>query len=268
MSDSDSDAQGKGGGKKGSGKGKGKKRDHGQQHTHPGGSAAVLGARVAKYSSIQGLSLILTNVLHAASIIYVARKLGPADLGRYSLLLFLSGLITQVFHIFSKPGHAAPRLRPGRRRRRGRGGRLRAGRGGRDGTVAAAKPGRRARLGQPAGPRRRDDHHPPPASDRRGPAGRPQPVEPGLLGGDPGRRRRDLQARRHRHLVRAPAGHVRDRRRLAPGAEPRDHGLPDQQGQGGGGRDRGRCDRHLDRLRDQRAGIDSTASSWRSTGQS
>ena len=31
-------------------------------------------------------------------------KLGPSDLGVYTLLLFLSGSITQVFHLFSKPG--------------------------------------------------------------------------------------------------------------------------------------------------------------------
>jgi O-antigen/teichoic acid export membrane protein len=101
---SGSGGKGRGNGGKGSGNKKGKGKNHGQKHNHPGGSAAVLGARIAKYSSIQGGSLVLTNVLHAASIIYVARQLGPGDLGRYSLLLFLSGLITQVFHIFSKPG--------------------------------------------------------------------------------------------------------------------------------------------------------------------
>ncbi len=85
-----------------------KKKDkppaHGQKHTHAGGSGAVLGARIARYTLWQGSSLFISNLLHAASIVYVAHQLGAASLGTYSLLLFWSGLITQVFHIFSKPG--------------------------------------------------------------------------------------------------------------------------------------------------------------------
>ena len=97
--------KGKGNNKnKGKGKGKGAPTDHGQKHTNPGGSGAILGARIAKYTGFQGVSLLLSNLLHAASIIYVAHRLGPTDLGTYTLLLFISGLITQVFHIFSKPG--------------------------------------------------------------------------------------------------------------------------------------------------------------------
>jgi O-antigen/teichoic acid export membrane protein len=99
---------GQGGGSKGKGnnkgKGKGGPADHNQKHTNPGGSGAILGARIAKYTGFQGISLVLSNILHAASIIYVAHRLGPTDLGTYTLLLFISGLITQVFHIFSKPG--------------------------------------------------------------------------------------------------------------------------------------------------------------------
>jgi O-antigen/teichoic acid export membrane protein len=114
----DGQGQGKGNGKnkaqgagnKGKGKGnkgpKNKKNqpDDRQKHTNPGGSGAILGARIAKYTGFQGVSLLLSNLLHAASIIYVAHRLGPTDLGTYTLLLFISGLITQVFHIFSKPG--------------------------------------------------------------------------------------------------------------------------------------------------------------------
>jgi O-antigen/teichoic acid export membrane protein len=101
MSGSGGKGRGKGG--QGSGKKKGSGKG-GRKHNHPGGSAAVLGARIAKYSSFQGVSLVLSNLLHAAAIIYVAKRLGASDLGKYSLLLFWSGLITQVFHIFSKPG--------------------------------------------------------------------------------------------------------------------------------------------------------------------
>ncbi len=69
-----------------------------------GGSGAVLGAKIARFTLWQGGSLLVSNLLHAASIVYVAHQLGAADLGIYTLLLFWSGLITQVFHIFSKPG--------------------------------------------------------------------------------------------------------------------------------------------------------------------
>lgn len=103
------------GGGKNAGKGKNRKQKSpnstttyktkgGQKHNNPGGSASVLGARIARYGAFQGVSLILSNLLHFASIIYVAKQLGASDLGKYSLLLFWSGLITQVFHIFSKPG--------------------------------------------------------------------------------------------------------------------------------------------------------------------
>ncbi len=87
----------KGGGKKGKGKRKGKK-------VVVDSTAAALGAKLARNSGLQGISLIVSNVLHALAVFYVARKLGPSDLGSYTLLLFLSGSITQVFHLFSKPG--------------------------------------------------------------------------------------------------------------------------------------------------------------------
>src|SRR5205823_12503741 len=67
-------------------------------------SAAALGSKLARYGGMQGVSLVISNLLHAVAVIYVARKLGPGDLGAYTLLLFLSGSITQVFHLFSKPG--------------------------------------------------------------------------------------------------------------------------------------------------------------------
>jgi O-antigen/teichoic acid export membrane protein len=75
-----------------------------QEHTHPGGTGAATGAHLAKFSSFQGLSLLLTNLLHYASLVVVARFLGPSSLGSYALLFFLTGAVTQVIHIVSKPG--------------------------------------------------------------------------------------------------------------------------------------------------------------------
>jgi O-antigen/teichoic acid export membrane protein len=74
------------------------------EHSHPGGTAAAIGTHLAKFSSFQGVSLLLTNLLHYASLIVVARFLGPGSLGSYSLLFFLTGLVTQVIHLLSKPG--------------------------------------------------------------------------------------------------------------------------------------------------------------------
>jgi len=74
------------------------------EHTHPGGTGAAIGAHLAKFSSFQGLSLLLTNLLHYASLIVVARMLGPGALGSYALLFFLTGVVTQLIHILSKPG--------------------------------------------------------------------------------------------------------------------------------------------------------------------
>jgi O-antigen/teichoic acid export membrane protein len=74
------------------------------EHTHPGGAGALLGAQLARFSGLQGLSLLLTNILHYGSIAVVARLLGPGKLGAYALLFFLTGLITQIIHMLSKPG--------------------------------------------------------------------------------------------------------------------------------------------------------------------
>jgi O-antigen/teichoic acid export membrane protein len=74
------------------------------QHSHPGGTGAVLGTHLARFSSMQGLSLLITNVLSYASIPIVARFLGAEALGSYALLFFLTAIITQVIHLASKPG--------------------------------------------------------------------------------------------------------------------------------------------------------------------
>ena len=64
----------------------------------------MLGTQLARFSSAQGLSLLITNILHYASIAVVASMLGPSKLGSYALLFFLTGLVTQVIHLLSKPG--------------------------------------------------------------------------------------------------------------------------------------------------------------------
>src|SRR5438093_1525156 len=74
------------------------------EHSHPGGTAAVLGTHLARYSSAQGASLLVTNILHYSSIAVVASMLGPSKLGSYALLFFLTGLITQLIHLLTKPG--------------------------------------------------------------------------------------------------------------------------------------------------------------------
>ena len=70
----------------------------------PGGTGVVLGMRLLRYAGVQGLSLFISNAIQLAAIAVVANFLGPADLGRYALLLFLAGVITQVFVVATKPG--------------------------------------------------------------------------------------------------------------------------------------------------------------------
>jgi O-antigen/teichoic acid export membrane protein len=70
----------------------------------PGGSGAVLGTRLVRYAGVQGLSLGVSNLIQLASLAVVANFLGPADLGQYALLLFLAGVVTQVFVVLSKAG--------------------------------------------------------------------------------------------------------------------------------------------------------------------
>src|SRR3954453_18361157 len=74
------------------------------EHTHPGGTAEVIGTHLARFSSAQGLSLLITNILHYSSIAVVAKMLGPSELGSYALLFFPTGLVTQIIHLLSKPG--------------------------------------------------------------------------------------------------------------------------------------------------------------------
>lgn len=83
---------------------KDKDRQVEQHHDHPGGSGAVLGVRVMRYTGVQGSTLVISNLIQLVSIMVVAAFLGPAEMARYALLLFLAGLVTQVLSLLVKPG--------------------------------------------------------------------------------------------------------------------------------------------------------------------
>ena len=75
-----------------------------QKHDHPGGSGAVLGVSVMRNSSVQAVSLIIANAMQLVSVLVVAAFLGPSEMARYGLLIFLAGLVTQVASLLVKPG--------------------------------------------------------------------------------------------------------------------------------------------------------------------
>ena len=81
-----------------------KRRPQEQQHDHPGGSGAVLGVRLLRYSGVQGAALVAGNLIQLVAILVVAAFLGPEEMGQYALLLFLAGLVTQVLSLLVKPG--------------------------------------------------------------------------------------------------------------------------------------------------------------------
>jgi O-antigen/teichoic acid export membrane protein len=75
-----------------------------QRHDHPGGSGAVLGVRLLRYSGVQGTTLVIGNLIQLVSVMVVAGFLGPAEMARFALLLFLAGLVTQLLSLLVKPG--------------------------------------------------------------------------------------------------------------------------------------------------------------------
>ncbi len=81
-----------------------------------GGTGAVLGFRLISYSGVQGVALIVGNLLQLGTIVAVAAYLGAADLGQYSLLLFGGALITMIFSLAVKPGMIRRTFGGGRRR--------------------------------------------------------------------------------------------------------------------------------------------------------
>lgn len=76
----------------------------GRQPGHPGGTGAVLGVRLLRYSGVQGSTGVVTALLQLATIFVVGHFLGADGLGRYALLFFLAALITQTLVVPTKPG--------------------------------------------------------------------------------------------------------------------------------------------------------------------
>jgi len=68
------------------------------------GSGAALGAKVLRLSSIHTLGLAINHSLTLVAAIVVAIYLGPAEFGRFGLLLFLAGLLNLFFNLASKQG--------------------------------------------------------------------------------------------------------------------------------------------------------------------
>lgn len=81
-----------------------RRRAAAEMHDHPGGAGAILGMRLLRFAGVQGTSLLVSNGMQMVQVVVVARLLGPSDLGRYALLIFLAGLATQVTSLFVKPG--------------------------------------------------------------------------------------------------------------------------------------------------------------------
>jgi O-antigen/teichoic acid export membrane protein len=75
-----------------------------ENRTAPGGTGAVFGMRMIRLSGVQGTAVVINALLQLAALMLVVQFLGPSELGRYSLLLFLGALITHVLHIAVKPG--------------------------------------------------------------------------------------------------------------------------------------------------------------------
>jgi O-antigen/teichoic acid export membrane protein len=77
---------------------------HKHKHNHPGGAGAALGVRVMRNSSVQAITLVIGNVMQMVSTLVVAAFLGPSELARFGLLMFLAGLVTQLTSLLVKPG--------------------------------------------------------------------------------------------------------------------------------------------------------------------
>jgi O-antigen/teichoic acid export membrane protein len=87
-----------------SGKGSKRARKRGRGPQLPGGSGAVLGVRLMRYSGVHGAVTATAAVLQLATLFVIGHFLGPDGLGRYALLFFLAALVSQVLVIGTKPG--------------------------------------------------------------------------------------------------------------------------------------------------------------------
>ncbi len=57
-----------------------------------------------RYSGVQGSTLVISNLIQLVSVMVVAGFLGPEEMARYALLLFLAGLVCQLLSLLVKPG--------------------------------------------------------------------------------------------------------------------------------------------------------------------
>ncbi len=60
--------------------------------------------RVLRYSGVQGATLVVSNLIQLVSVMVVAAYLGPTEMGRFALLLFLAGLVATALSLLVKPG--------------------------------------------------------------------------------------------------------------------------------------------------------------------
>ena len=216
------------------------RKPHKHEHSHPGGTGAVLGTHLARFSGVQGLSLLVTNLLHYASIPVVARFLGAESLG--------------PTRCSSSSARWSPRSSTWPRSR----GRSCAPSGSPTTTTTSRTTTRPTRGSRPVRPTPSASGSSGAPSLRRWRSGWRSPSEPRLRSSSsttPTRPTRsvrdhhggglgDLQARRDRLLVRAPAARLRADRRLPPDLQPdRDRRHPCHRRRGRGGGDRA-GDRH------------------------
>ncbi len=69
-----------------------------------GGTGAALGAKVLRYSWLNSVGVVLTNLLTFVSTIVLANIFMPSEFGSFGLLMFFASLLTLVFNLASKQG--------------------------------------------------------------------------------------------------------------------------------------------------------------------
>lgn len=84
------------------GGGRGKRRR--KRRKRRGGTGAVFGAQVLRFSSIHTVGITVANVATLATVIVAANFLDPAEFGTFGLLLFLTALLNMLFNLASKQG--------------------------------------------------------------------------------------------------------------------------------------------------------------------
>ena len=63
----------------------------------------MLGVSLMRNSSVQAVSLVIANAMQLVSVMVVAAFLGPSEMARFALLIFLAGLVTQISSLLCKP---------------------------------------------------------------------------------------------------------------------------------------------------------------------